>query len=50
MLLHMVCCAVTSGEKVDISCNVFFGGVVHTTCSNTRLGLLKMGIMMPETC
>ena len=22
----------------------------HTTCSNTRLGLLKMGIMMPETC
>ena len=20
------------------------------TCSNTRLGLLKMGIMMPETC
>ena len=22
----------------------------HITCSNTRLGLLKMGIMMPETC
>jgi len=22
----------------------------HTTCSSTRLGLLKMGIMMPETC
>ena len=22
----------------------------HTTCSNTRLGLLKMGIMVPETC
>jgi len=22
----------------------------HTTCSNTRLVLLKMGIMMPETC
>ena len=22
----------------------------HTTCSNTRLGLLKIGIMMPETC
>ena len=22
----------------------------HTTCSNTRLFLLKMGIMMPETC
>jgi len=22
----------------------------HTTCSNTRLGLLKMCIMMPETC
>ena len=22
----------------------------HTTCSNTRLGLLKVGIMMPETC
>jgi len=22
----------------------------HTTCSNTRLGLLKMGIMMSETC
>ena len=24
MLLHVVCCAVTSGEKVDISRNVFF--------------------------
>ena len=24
--------------------------VQHTTCSNTRLVLLKMGIMMPETC
>jgi len=22
----------------------------HTTCSNTRLVLLKMGIMMTETC
>ena len=22
----------------------------NTTCDNTRLGLLKMGIMMPETC
>ena len=22
----------------------------HTACSNTCLGLLKMGIMMPETC
>ena len=22
----------------------------HTTCSNTRLVLLKMGVMMPETC
>ena len=22
----------------------------HTTCSNTRLVLLKVGIMMPETC
>ena len=22
----------------------------HTTCSNTRLVLLQMGIMMPETC
>jgi len=22
----------------------------HTTCSNTRLGLLKMGVMMSETC
>ena len=22
----------------------------HTTCSTTRLGLLKMGIMMPEIC
>jgi len=22
----------------------------HTTCSNIRLVLLKMGIMMPETC
>ena len=31
VLLHVVCCAVT-------------------TCSNTRLVLLKMGIMMPETC
>jgi len=22
----------------------------HTTCSNIRIVLLKMGIMMPETC
>jgi len=101
VLLHVVCCAVTSGEKVDISCNVFFlwktheaytsptprhthlhttfaythevpsrftahyptkktlqlistfsplVTAQHTTCSNTRLGLLKMGKMMPETC
>jgi len=79
VLLHVVCCAVTSGEKVDVSCNVFFVGshedpswfttqyptkktlqltstfsplvtAQHTTCSNTRLGVLKMGIMMPETC
>ena len=26
VLLHVVCCAVTSREKVDISCNVFFVG------------------------
>jgi len=26
VLLHVVCCAVTSWEKVDISCNVFFVG------------------------
>ena len=26
VLLHVVCCAVTTGEKVDISCNVFFVG------------------------
>jgi len=26
VLLHMVCCAVTTGEKVDISCDVFFVG------------------------
>ena len=26
VLLHVVCCAVTSGEKVDISCNAFFVG------------------------
>jgi len=26
VLLHVVCCAVTSGEKVDISRNVFFVG------------------------
>jgi len=26
VLLHVVCCAVTSGDKVDISCNVFFVG------------------------
>jgi len=26
VLLHVVCCAVTSGEKVDISCDVFFVG------------------------
>ena len=24
MLLHVVCCAVTSGENLDISFNVFF--------------------------
>jgi len=26
------------------------GPAQHTTCSNTRLVLQKMGIMMPETC
>jgi len=26
VLLNMVCCTVTSGDKVDISCNVFFVG------------------------
>jgi len=26
VLLHVVCCAVTSGEKVDISRKVFFVG------------------------
>ena len=37
----------------DITSNIYFSPLVtaqHTTCSNTRLGLLKMGIMMPETC
>ena len=37
MLLHVVCCAVTSGEKVDVSCNVFFVGVV---CSKPRWDLV----------
>jgi len=67
MLLYVVCCAVTSGEKLDISFNVFFCVVLcskpklisnfsplvtaqHTTYSNIRLVLLKMGIMMPKTC
>ena len=42
--------------KLDISCNVFFVWyspfvtAQHTACSNIRLVLLKMGIMMPETC
>ena len=35
VLLHVVCCAGSAG------CG---------WCSNTRLVLLKMGIMMPETC
>ena len=26
VLLHVLCCAVTSGEKVEIICNVFFVG------------------------
>ena len=42
MLLHVVCCAVTSGEKVDISCKVFVVGyyVVNldgTLCAYTRM-------------
>jgi len=34
------------GEEIDGGVS----GVQHTTCSNIRLVLLKMGIMMPETC
>jgi len=32
VLLHVVCCAVTGGEKVGISCNVF----LHTTFAYTH--------------
>jgi len=28
VLLHVVCCAVRSAEKADISCNVFLWGIV----------------------
>jgi len=43
----------TIPHKKDITANIYFSPLVtaqHTTCSNTRLGLLKMGIIMPETC
>ena len=42
MLLHVVCCAVTSGEKVEISCNVFFVGycVVNLVCGKLRWDLV----------
>ena len=67
MLLYVVCCAVTSGEKLDISLGLLhnttqkktlklisnFSPLVtaqHTTYSNIRLVLLKMGKIMPETC
>ena len=40
MLLHVLCCAVTSGESLDISFNVFF----------VWYCVVKMGIIMPETC
>ena len=38
--------------KKDFTANIYFFPLVtaqHTTCSNTRLVLLKMGIVMPET-
>ena len=41
MLLHVVCCAVTSGEKVDISCNVFFCGVVCEDGHNDARNMLR---------
>jgi len=40
-------------NKTCVTANIYLSPLVtaqHTTCSNTRLVLLKMGIMMPETC
>jgi len=59
VLLHVVCCAGTVTFTVLAPYNTAPHNCYqphpaepaqHTTCSNTRLGLLKMGIMMPETC
>jgi len=43
----------TPPHKKDITVNIYLSPLVtaqHTTYSNTRLVLLKMGIIMPETC
>jgi len=52
VLLHVVCCTGTAGCGCGTLRYQPHPAVPaqHTTCSNTRLGLLKMGIMMPETC
>jgi len=46
VLLHVVCCAVTSGEKVDISCNVFCGVV----CSKPIWDLVCVCVYMRMSC
>ena len=58
VLLHVVCCAGSAGcgaHTLQHSAPQLLPPhpavpAQHTTCSNTRLGLLKMCIMMPETC
>ena len=40
-------------HKKDITANIYAFPLVkeqHTKCSNRAFDLLKMGIMMPETC
>ena len=40
-------------HKKDFTANIYVSALVteqHTKCSNRAFVLLKMGIMMPETC
>ena len=50
VLLHVVCCAVASGEKVDISCNVFFVGYCVVNLDGTTKEDITANIYLFPAC
>ena len=49
MKVAVVSSCVVGSEHCEGYSTVLAEPAQHTTCSNTRLVLLKMGIMMPES-